>query len=67
MTKDNISSLAAGGRLIERAGDAPGGVTRPRLAADATQANKVLAKLKIEKAKIYGDRKVAAADQPRRN
>lgn len=30
-------------------------------------SEQVLAKLKIEKAKIYGDRKVAAADQPRRN
>jgi phage antirepressor YoqD-like protein len=35
---------------------------RAELAAQRDQANKVLAELKIEKAKVDGDRKVAEAD-----
>jgi hypothetical protein len=41
-----------GGRLIKGAGDAPGRRNRAELAAQRDQAKKVLAKLKMEKAKI---------------
>jgi hypothetical protein len=47
-------TLLLGRRLIERAGNAPGLRNRAELAAQRDQANKVLAKLKVEKAKIVG-------------
>jgi hypothetical protein len=47
-------TLLLGRRLIERAGNAPGRRNRAELAAQRDQANKVLTKLKVEKAKIVG-------------
>jgi hypothetical protein len=47
-------TLLLGRRLNERAGNAPGLRSRAELAAQRDQANKVLAKLKVEKAKIVG-------------